>query len=71
MTPLSVNVENAESGQIEKVGLQTGTFSTFDEPRGGLEHFTLYVKDQFSLSDSAYRELSQLTPSLPRLFRRH
>ena len=29
--------------------------------------FALYVKDKFSLSDMAYRELSQLTTSLPRL----
>ena len=34
-----------------------------------LTHFALYVKDKFSLSDAAYREISQLTLDLPCLYK--
>lgn len=70
--PLAVDVENAESGKREKIDLNKGVFTSYKEDTSlgnNLTHFALYVKDQFSLSDQAYREISQLTPSLPRLYK--
>lgn len=32
-------------------------------------HFALYVKDQFLLSDTTWREISQLAPELPSLLK--
>ena len=69
--PQSIEVTHRDSGQREVVDLNKGAFvktgidskSKTDD----LTSFALYVKDKFSLSDVAYRELSQLTPLLPRL----
>ena len=69
--PLSVDIQNIESGEKETVELSSGKFvhkankaSLSDDD---LARFALYVKDQFSLSDSAWREISQLSPALPSL----
>lgn len=67
--PISVDVENVESGKVEKIDLQKGAMVPCKKEGNGEDqaHSALYVKDQFTLSDFAYRELSQLTPTLPRL----
>ena len=71
--PVSVDMENVESGQGEKIDLRKGTFATQHQSKKftdeDVAHFALYVKDQFTLSDAAYREISQLTPDLPRLLK--
>lgn len=72
-TPLSVDVENVESGERARVDLTKGTFNPCNNVTvtsiEKLPHFALYVKDKFNLSDSAYLEISQLSSSLPRLFK--
>jgi hypothetical protein len=70
--PLSVDVENIQSGEKECIDLKSGSFkATATNKRSysndDMTHFALFVKDQFSLSDSAWREISQLSPDLPRL----
>ena len=70
--PISVDIENAESGKRETIDIQSGRIVPYTKEVSDSEkqaYFALYVKDQFSLSDCAYRELSQLTPSLPRLYK--
>ena len=70
--PISMDIENAESGKRETINMQKGTIVPYTKEVSDSEnqaHFALYVKDQFTLSDCAYRELSQLTPSLPRLYK--
>lgn len=69
--PLSVDIQNVESGKKETVQLSSGKFvhkatkPSFSDD--DMARFALYVKDQFSLSDSAWREISQLSPMLPSL----
>jgi hypothetical protein len=66
---LAVDVKNVESGKID---LTKGVFTSCKEDASlanDLTPFALYVKDQFSLSDQAYREISQFSPSLPRLYK--
>ena len=69
--PVSVEVTQTDSGRREVVDLNKGTFTNSrvnsQAVPDDLTKFALYVKDKFSLSDTAYRELSQLTSSLPRL----
>ena len=69
-TPVSIQLAH-ESGEMELVDLEKGTFSKLPDEHASksveLAHFALYVKDKFSLSDAAYREVSQLTPAIPRL----
>ena len=70
--PVSVDVKNSESGKEEKLDLCTGTFTKQKKQpctKEDIAHFALYVKDQFTLSDVAYREITQLTPSLPSLLK--
>jgi hypothetical protein len=70
--PLAVDVKNVESGKREKIDLTKGVFTSCKEDTSlanDLTPFALYVKDQFSLSDQAYREISQFSPSLPRLYK--
>ena len=69
-TPISMQV-SLGSGQ-ETLDLSKGTFvksshgmESATEPDDFVK-FVLYVKDKFSLSDSAYKELTQLVPALPR-----
>jgi hypothetical protein len=71
-SPVSVEVENTETGKRETIDLEKGTFTrkqcnamTDDD----LTHFALYCKDRFSLSDATYREISQLTKDLLRLYK--
>ena len=70
LTPVSIEVAD-ESGDREFIDLDKGTFTKPQHERSTskeeLNHFALYVKDKFTLSDAAYRELSQLTSSIPRL----
>ena len=53
------------------IDLKKGTFSSAQNAAStdDLTHFALYIKDRFSLSDAAYREVSQLTTDLPRLYK--
>ena len=72
-SPLSVDIQNIESGEREVLDLTKGTLTpcrNLGEPSSeNLTNFALYVKDKFNLSDSAYLEISQLSSSLPRLFK--
>jgi hypothetical protein len=66
-TPVSIEVayekENIDVGS----GTATSSKRQVQLPKD-LESFALYyVKDKFVLSDAAYRELTQLTPTIPRL----
>ena len=69
--PQSVEVTHTDSGKREVIDLDKGTFVTkansSQSVNDDITGFALYVKDKFLLSDAAYRELSQLTLSLPRL----
>lgn len=67
MAPVSIEVAY-ESGVREHIDVSKGTASNpKQEQSEDLHHFALYIKDKFTLSDAAYREVSQLTPSIPRL----
>ena len=73
-SPVSVEVKNIETGKHETIDLDKGTFtrkqcSTNTMTDDDLTHFALYCKDRFSLSDATYREISQLTTDLPRLYK--
>ena len=71
MVSVSPRCQFNESGEMELVDHEMGTFSRLPDEHASksveLAHFSLYVKDKFSLSDAAYREVSQLTPAIPRL----
>lgn len=63
-TPVSIEVAY-ESGVREHIDVSKGTASNpKQEQSEDLHHFALYIKDKFTLSDAAYREVSQLTPSI-------
>lgn len=67
--PVSIEVENIESGEKESIDLLKGNFNKSYKPQPiqDISPFALFVKDKFTISDSAYHELSQLSPDLPRL----
>lgn len=70
LCPVAVEVENIDTGKHEIIDFKNGTFTGTQSAALGdsCTHFALYVKDKFSLSDAAYREISQLTTDLPRLY---
>lgn len=62
---MPVSVEVVESGERESIDLLKGNFkkaTTKSLSNKDISTFALFVKDKFSIFDSAYRELSQIFP---------
>ncbi len=49
--------------------IKSGVFKPCESTPEKIPHFALYVKDKFNLSDTAYREITQLSSSLPSLYK--
>ena len=64
--PCAIEVENIETGMHDVIDYSTGTFCSKENisPTMGKEdkvQSTLYVKDKYSISDSAFHELAMLS----------
>ena len=66
--PHSVELQNVDTGEVDVLDISTGTFCNKENVNANTSsaHSLLYVKDKFSISDVAFRELSAIVPALPR-----
>ena len=70
--PVSVKLVNTETNCLEVLNVNGGGFTKV-KPHNEISdndrlHMALYIKDKFSLSDEAYREISSLTNDIPRFY---
>ena len=71
--PVTVELVNVDTNCREVLNVEEGTFSKVKSHTTLSEKdricMALYIKDKFSLSDEAYREMSFLTSDIPRLYK--
>ena len=71
--PVTVELVNVETSCREVLNMEDGNFSKVKSHTTLTENdrvrIALYIKDKFSLSDEAYREMSFLTRDIPRLYK--
>ena len=61
--PKTAEVENIDTGRHDILDITSGTFSKIDKPTATTSsvHSALYVKDEFSVSNESYHELSMIS----------
>ena len=70
--PVTVELVNVETSCREVLNVEDGNFSKVSHTtlsENDRVRMALYIKDKFSLSDEAYREMSFLTRDIPRLYK--
>ena len=74
--PLSVEVRNRETGNIEKISLKRhdmeelfGSESSITESEMDELNMMLYVKDRYNVSDGAYHEMAKVCKEMPRQYK--
>lgn len=74
--PLSVEVSNRETGNIEKISLKRdyleelfGSESSITESELDELNMMLYVKDRYNVSDGAYHEMAKVCKEMPRQYK--